>query len=116
MVVIALFIVGCATGRVSENGIYRPSLSTYPRPYLKSFPLDKISEAELIEYVGMPDKTYSSGSAKYFTIDIGSKNSNGKIEYTYIISSGVVHNVTYVNAGNFFGVTQNESARLLQIK
>ena len=49
------------------------------------------------------------------TINIAPKTGNGIIEYTFEIKDGVVVNVTYLNSGNFFGVTQRESAKDLQL-
>ncbi len=101
-------------GDASPNGIYRPALSTWPKTYLKNFPLNRITADEVIQYVGTPDKTFSLGGSDFMTINIEPKNGNGVIEYTFEMKNGVVVNVTYLNSGNFFGVTQRESAKELQ--
>ncbi len=98
----------------SPNGVYRPTLSTSARSYLKKFPLNKVAVDEILQYVGTPDKSLSAASSDYLTFNIEPKNGNGVIEYTFVIKDGVVVNVTYLNSGNFFGVTQRESAIKLQ--
>ena len=65
--------------------------------------------------MGTPDKTFSLGGSDFMTINIAPKTGNGIIEYTFEIKDGVVVNVTYLNSGNFFGVTQRESAKDLQL-
>lgn len=98
----------------STNGVYRPTLSTPARSYLRSFPLNKVAADEVVQFVGTPDKTYSLAGKDYVTYDIEPKGGKGTIEYTFIIKDGVVIEVTYLNSGNFFGVTQRESASALQ--
>ena len=98
----------------SPNGVYRPSLSTNAKAYLRSFPLAKVSAEEVVQYVGAPDKTYSLGGKDYVTYDIEPKGGKGTIEYTFVVKDGVVVELTYLNSGNFFGVTQHESAVALQ--
>ena len=103
-----------SAGDTSPNGVSRPTLSTWPKTYLKDFPLGRVSADELIQYVGTPDKTYSLGGSDFVTINIEPKSGNGVIEYTFEVKNGIVVNVTYLNSGNFFGVTQRESAKELQ--
>lgn len=98
----------------SPNGAYRPSLSTNARSYLREFPLNKVPAEEVVQYVGAPDKTYNLAGKDYVTYDIEPKGGKGVIEYTFVIKDGVVVEVTYLNSGNFFGVTQRESAIALQ--
>jgi hypothetical protein len=118
---IALFLVLIFIGvydvnaaDASPNGAYRPTLSTNPRSYLKKFPLNKVATDEIVQYVGTPDKSLSVAGSDYLTFNIESKSGSGVIEYTYVIKDGVVVEVTYLNSGNFFGVTQRESAIKLQ--
>jgi hypothetical protein len=109
--------VGVAHSRnTSPNGVYRPTLATSARSYLKKFPLNRVTPDEIVQYVGTPDKTMNIASSDYLTYNIEPKNGNGVIEYTFIVKGGVVVNVTYLNSGNFFGVTQRESAIQLQGK
>lgn len=100
----------------SPNGVYRPTLATSARSYLKKFPLNRVTPDEIVQYVGTPDKTANIAGSDYLTYNIEPKKGNGVIEYTFIIKGGVVVNVTYLNSGNFFGVTQRESAIQLQGK
>ena len=97
----------------SEHGVYRPTLSTNPKSYLKKFQLNVTTTDEIVQYVGTPDKTMSLSGSDFLTYNI-SPNKGGVIEYTFEIKEGVVVNVTYLNSGNFFGVTQRESAKKLQ--
>lgn len=114
---LALMCVGMAyAGDTSPNGVYRPTLSTSARSYLKKFPLNRVSPDEIVQYVGTPDKTANVAGSDYLTYNIEPKSGSGVIEYTFIVKDGVVVNVTYLNSGNFFGVTQRESAIQLQGK
>ncbi len=97
----------------SANGVFRPTLSTNPKSYLKKFPLDKVTAEEVIEYVGTPDKSMTRNGVEYLTVNID-PDQTGVIEYTFEVKDGLVVNVTYLNSGNFFGVTQRESAKELQ--
>lgn len=101
-------------GNTSPNRVYRPTLATSARSYLKKFPLNRVTPDEIVQYVGTPDKTANVAGSDYLTYNIEPKKGNGVIEYTFIVKGGVVVNVTYLNSGNFFGVTQRESAVQLQ--
>jgi hypothetical protein len=114
---LALAFIGVGVARASDkspNGVYRPTLATHATAYLKKFPLDKVAVDEIFQYVGTHDKSLSVAGSDYLTYNIEPKHGNGVIEYTYIVKDGVVVNVTYLNSGNFFGVTQRESAVKLQ--
>ena len=112
---LALSIVPMAafTKDKSEHGVYRPTLSTNPKSYLKNFALNVATTDEVVQYVGTPDKTMNLGGSDFLTYNID-PDDNGVIEYTFEVKEGVVVNVTYLNSGNFFGVTQRESAKKLQ--
>lgn len=113
-----LVVLLCASNATASdkgpNGVYRPTLSTSARSYLKNFALNKVLVDEVVEYVGTPDKSLNIAGSDYLTFNIEPKSGSGIIEYTYIVKDGVVVNVTYLNSGNFFGVTQRESAIKLQ--
>lgn len=117
MLLLAVIFIGAGSAHAADkspNGAFRPTLSTSARSYLKKFPLNKVGVVEIVEYVGTPDKSVSIAGSDYLTFDIEPKSGSGVIEYTYIVKDGVVVNVTYLNSGNFFGVTQRESAIKLQ--
>lgn len=97
-----------------DYALKRPTLSNNPRTYLKKIPLDgSISVDDVLSSIGTPDKTFERAGQEYLTYNISPK-SNGVIEYTYVIKDGKLIDATYVNSGNFFGVTQRESAKALQ--
>ena len=99
----------------SEHGVFRPTTSNNPKKYLREFQLGKATQDEIIQYVGTPDKSFSAGGSDFLTYNVAPKqHASGVIEYTYEIKDSVVVNVTYLNSGNFFGVTQRESAKTLQ--
>lgn len=106
---ICSILPGCVNPS-SPSGVYRPTLSTIPKSYVATFPVNRATEQEVIQYVGNPDKTTESNGTKYATINIAPAGSNGVIEYTYEIQRGIVTKVTYLNSGNFFGVTQRETS------
>jgi hypothetical protein len=113
----ALIFVGIGSASAADkspNGVYRPTLATRAKSYLKKFPLNKVAVDEIVQYVGTPDKSMNIAGQDYLTYNIEPKSGSGVIEYTYIVKDGVVVNVTYLNSGNFFGVTQRESAVKLQ--
>lgn len=115
-VVLAVLPIIAIAADKSPNGVYRPSLSTNARSYLRDFPLNKVPADEIVQYVGAPDKSYSLSGKDYITYDIEPKGGKGIIEYTFAVKDGLVVEVTYLNSGNFFGVTQRESAIALQKK
>ncbi|MBN8923317.1 MAG: hypothetical protein BGP10_01190 [Rhodanobacter sp. 68-29] len=115
-VVLAVLPIIAIAADKSPNGVYRPSLSTNARSYLRDFPLNKVPADEIVQYVGAPDKSYSLSGKDYITYDIEPKGGKGIIEYTFVVKDGLVVEVTYLNSGNFFGVTQRESALALQKK
>lgn len=111
----ALIAGGVIAKDKSVNGVFRPTLSTNPKSYLRDFKLNTATPDEVIQYVGTPDKTFSLGGSDFITYNIAAKKeASGIIEYTFEVKDGVVVNVTYLNSGNFFGVTQRESAKQLQ--
>jgi hypothetical protein len=113
----ALIFVGIGSASAADkspNGVYRPTLATRAKSYLKKFPLNKVAVDEIVQYVGTPDKSMNIAGQDYLTYNIEPKSGSGVIEYTYIVKDGVEVNVTYLNTGNFFGVTQRESAVKLQ--
>jgi hypothetical protein len=117
VLLLALIFIGAGNASAADkspNGVYRPTLATSARSYLKKFPLNKVAVNEIVQYVGTPDKSMNIAGSDYLTYNIEPKSGSGVIEYTYIVKDGVVVNVTYVNSGNFFGVTQRESAIKLQ--
>jgi hypothetical protein len=117
VLLLALIFIGMGSASAADkspNGVYRPTLATSAKSYLKKFPLKKVAVTEIIQYVGTPDKSLSIAGSDYLTYDIEPKSGSGVIEYTYIVKDGVVVDVTYLNSGNFFGVTQRESAVKLQ--
>ncbi|MGN2248028.1 hypothetical protein ACFWZ3_15190 [Frateuria sp. GZRR35] len=117
VLIFALVFLGIGSASAADkspNGVYRPTLATRAKSYLKKFPLNKVAVDEIVQYVGTPDKSMNIAGSDYLTYDIEPKSGSGVIEYTYIVKDGVVVNVTYLNSGNFFGVTQRESAVKLQ--
>jgi hypothetical protein len=114
LLVLALTSAVTAAADKGPDGVCRPSLSTSARSYLRAFPLNKVPADEVVQYVGAPDKSYSLSGKDYVTYNIEPKNGKGIIEYTFVVKDGVVVEVTYLNSGNFFGVTQRESAIALQ--
>lgn len=113
LLVLTFATTGAIAKDKSEHGVYRPTLSTNAKSYLKKFALNVATTDEVIQYVGTPDKTMSLSGADFLTYNID-PDDNGVIEYTFELKEGVVVNVTYLNSGNFFGVTQRESAKQLQ--
>jgi len=117
VLLLALVFVGAGSASAADKsptGVYRPTLATSAKSYLKKFPLNKVAVDEIVQYVGTPDKSMNIAGSDYLTYNIEPKSGSGVIEYTYIVKDGVVVNVTYLNSGNFFGVTQRESAVKLQ--
>lgn len=117
VLLLALIFIGAGSASAADkspNGVYRPTLATSAKSYLKKFPLNKVAVDEIVQYVGTPDKSMNIADSDYLTYNIEPKSGSGVIEYTYIVKDGIVVNVTYLNSGNFFGVTQRESAIKLQ--
>jgi len=99
LLLLTLVITGCASTSTSEKGIYRPTGWTNNEAYLKEFPLNIVTEQEVFDHVGIPDKIVTSGDRKYLTIEIMNTPSQ-TMNYIYEIQKGVVTNVLYSNTGN----------------
>ena len=107
-----LLVMG--VGWAGDYALKRPTVANNPRSYLKKVPLDgSISADDVLSSIGVPDKTLERGGQEYMTYNI-SPQATGVIEYTFVFSEGALVEVTYLNSGNFFGVTQRESAKTLQ--
>ena len=106
-VLAVLFVLaGCAA--TGPNGTPVPSVVTNPASYLEDFPLNSVTKDDLIEDVGMPDKSMESGGQTYLSYEIG--EGWGEREYIYVIEDGVVTNIRYNDQGPYNG----SSAKRLQ--
>ena len=104
--VICSLLVGCATSQF----ISKPTIFTNPLSYLNKVPLNTTTKDELINELGIPDKTTESGGKTYLAYELG--KDFGKREFVYIISNDIVIDVTYHDQGPFNGA----SAKKRQMK
>lgn len=102
IVVIFLLLISCA----APAGGLRPTPGTLVGSYLKNFPLDTVTEAEMIAKVGPPENTLEIEGNKAFIYRLG--NGFGKRSYTYIFNNGVVADVRYNDNGPYNGITARE--------
>lgn len=96
LLAICLMLAAC-----SPAGGLRPTLLTSPTSYLASFPLEKITETELINKIGPPDDIIEIGGTRALVYRMG--RDFGVRSYTYLISDGVVVDVLYNDGGSYNG-------------
>lgn len=111
ILILLLSFIACATAPRSTSGVYRPSLGTMRNSYIAQFPVNKATKQEILDFVGAPDKVYTSNDIEYLTYII-SDDAYGKIEYTYFIKDNLVIDVKMIN--NF--VLSTEILQHSQIK
>lgn len=97
--VVLLSITGCAS--VSKEGISKPTIYTSPTSYLENFPLGSITEENLINHLGLPDKSTQLNGKSYYSYEVGS--GYGERQYIYEVSGGIVTNVRYNDQGMYNG-------------
>lgn len=85
----------------------RPTAFNYPPTYLKSFPIGSMSEDQMIDKMGPPDKVLDVGGKHRLVYNA---NQAGNMTYTFIFDNGLVSDVIYNERGGLNGQT----ARTLQ--
>ena len=85
----------CAVG----GGGLKPTIMTSPTNYLDTFPVGKVTEAEIVAQVGPPDRTTEIGGKKALVYELG--EGYGKRTYSYIIDKGMVVDVLYNDQGPY---------------
>lgn len=98
---IMLSLLACTT-IISPQGVYRPSLLTTRHTYVKEFPINRATKQEVIDFVGVPDRTYKNDDIEQLVYVIQSSASE-KIEYTYYIKDNIVIDVKVLNQTVLFG-------------
>jgi hypothetical protein len=105
-VLVATLLSGCAS--VGPNGSGKPTIMTNPPSYLQSFPLNSVTQDQLIQDLGVPDKSIKIGDQLYLSYELG--EGWGEREYIYVLEDNVVIDVRYNDQGPYNG----SSARKIQ--
>ncbi len=96
IIIITIFLYGCVGG-------LKPSILTMPPSYLSSFPLNTITEEEMMFKSGPPDKNIKIGDKKAMVYQMGEHL--GKRTYTYILDNDLIIDVLYNDDGPYNGST-----------
>lgn len=91
----------CATAPRSATGVYRPSIGTARHIYIAEFPVNKATKQEVVSFIGVPDKSYTSDGIEYLTYTIQDEPT-WKLDYTYYIKDGMVVDVKVVSQTPLF--------------
>lgn len=97
--VAAVLLTACA----APGGGLKASIFTIPPTYLMEFPLDSITEAQLLEQVGPPDRTVEAAGKRLMVHQMG--QGFGVRTYSYQITNGIVTDVIYNDQGPYNGST-----------
>ena len=97
---ITLYFLVSGCGTPVKDGYSKPTLWTIPTSYLDSFPLGKVTKENLINNLGVPDKTSVLEGKTYYSYELGGQ---GKKEYVYELTDGVVTDVRYHDQGPYNG-------------
>lgn len=108
--VIGLILVVLLWGGYAWADDLKVSIWTMPPDYLKAFPLDTISETEMISKAGPPTSIITIGGKQVFVYKVG--QNFGERTFTYFFENGVITDVLYNDNGPYNGMT----ARKLQKK
>jgi hypothetical protein len=92
-----LFVSACTAA-----GSIRPSKFTNPSSYLREFPLAEITEDELLQQAGPPDREITMGGKRALVYRV---QDSGNRTFTYIFSGATVGNVIYNENGILNGAT-----------
>jgi len=98
-IAMSLFLLGCGTP--IRGGFSKPTIFTIPPSYLDSFPLSQVTEESLINNLGLPDKTSNFKGKTYYSYELG--RGQGKRQYVYEITDGIVTDVRYHDQGPYNG-------------
>lgn len=89
----------------------KPTVFTVPTSYIDSFPLEKVSEAELLAKVGLPSETIEIDGKKAFVYEFGNKNSLLNRTFTYTFDGDVVIDVIFNDSGPYNGLSARKRQR-----
>ncbi|WP_155903242.1 hypothetical protein [Marinobacter gelidimuriae] len=106
LIIVVIILSGCAS--VGPNGSGKPTIMTNPPSYLQSFPLNSITQDQLIQDLGVPDKSIEIGDQLYLSYQLG--EGWGEREYIYALEDNLVTDVRYNDQGPYNG----SSARQIQ--
>lgn len=98
---LALLLTACAGA-----GGLKPSIFSTPPSYLSSFPLNTVTESEMILKAGPPSRTTEINGNKALVYQMG--EGFGERTWTYIIENGVIIDVVYNDHGSANGSTATQ--------
>lgn len=100
----SIILTGCAS--VGPHGSDKPTIMTNPPSYLESFPLNSVTQGQLVQDLGVPDKSINVGNQTLLSYEVG--EGWGEREYIYVIEDDVVTDVRYNAQGPYNGSSASE--------
>ena len=100
-VTLYFLVSGCLPSTPVKDGYSKPTIMSDPLSYLDSFPLGKVTKENLINNLGIPDKTSDLEGKIYYSYELG--EGWGKRQYVYELTDGVVTDVRYHDQGPYNG-------------
>ena len=97
---LSIILCGCVAGGL------RPTIATYPAGYVERFPLNTVTEAELLAKIGPPNQKMKIDGKQAFVYRMG--EDYGVRSYTYIFENGVVSDVIYNDNGPMNGISASQ--------
>jgi len=85
----------------------KPTLFTSPPDYLAQFPLDQVSETDMLDHVGPPARVVDLAGRKMLVYELG--RGYGLRTFTYSIQDGKVVDVLYNDQGPYNGSSARKS-------
>lgn len=106
-IVLSMFLVG--NSAMAKNvKISKPTVFSIPTSYLAHFPLGVVTKNELIDNLGIPDKTTQFEDRVCLAYEVGDKNSAGAREYMFTLMNNIVVDVRYNDQGPYNGIHAQE--------
>jgi hypothetical protein len=85
----------------------KPGVMTNPLDYAAAFPLDKLTEIDMLEQVGPPDRVVELGGKKVLVYQFG--QGFGLRTWSYIVEGGKVVEVSYSDKGSYDGTSARKA-------
>jgi hypothetical protein len=100
-----LLILLVALSACAMTSRLKPTMLTVPAVYVDSFPLGKVSEAEMISAFGPPDETSAIDGQKTLVYAVRKENQFLNRTFTYIFADDVVVDVIHHDSGPYDGIS-----------
>ncbi len=103
-------LVGCflflLTVACAPAGGIRPTMFSMPPTYLSSFPLNQLTETEMMVKAGPPDDVITYGGKRALVYRFGEMA--GKRSFTFLLDEDLIVDVVYNDNGPYNGTTAQQ--------